>query len=98
VKRQPVKLLLGGDVLGRLAPCAASNPRVEALLDVAFDRIRTGQQQLPALPIQQQSEQVQRFVARFRQPGLAQRGFGGGQQITDAPAVQTSTSCLSRSA
>ena len=98
VEREPVELLLAGNVLGGLAVGAAPDPCVESLLDVPLNRIRAGEQQLPASAVQQHTEQVQRFVAGFGQPGLAQRGFGRGQQSTDGPSGQASTSCFSRSA
>ena len=97
-ERKPVELLLPRNVLGRLAVRAAQNPRVEALRGVPIDRVRALEQQLPASPVQQEAEQEKGFVAGFRQPGLAQRGFGRGQQFTDGPTGQASTSCLRRSA
>jgi hypothetical protein len=97
-KRKTVELLLPRNVLGGLAGGTTPNPRVEALRGVPIDRLRAGEQQLPASLVQQEAEQVQRFVAGFRQPGLAQRGFGRGEQLTDGSNGQASTSCLSRSA
>ena len=97
-EREPMELLLPRNVLGGFTIRAAPNPSVEALRGVPIDRLRALQQQLAASFVQQQAEQVKRFVAGFRQPGLAQRGFGRDQQLTDGPSGQASTSCLSRSA